>query len=104
MPRSVARTEFADLLPVDLEGAGVSISDVPTDREYRYALEDPALPHEIVRLEEDVDVNRALWEDDRGLRGFYWHYPVLGPKPGAQVLLRHPVASLGGGGERDDSW
>ena len=101
MPRSVAGTEFADLLPVELDRAGVSMLDVPTEKEHRYTLEDPGAPHEIVRLEQDAEVNRALWEDDRGLRGFYWHYPVRGAKAGSQVLLRHPVASVAGGGERD---
>ena len=101
MPRSIAGTDFADLLPVELDRAGVSMLDVPTEREHRYTLEDPGAPHEIVRLEQDPEVNRALWEDERGLRGFYWHYPVRGAKAGAQVLLRHPVASIAGGGERD---
>ena len=101
MPRSIAGTDFADLLPVELDRAGVSMLDVPTEREHRYTLEDPGAPHEIVRLEQDAEVNRALWEDERGLRGFYWHYPVRGAKAGAQVLLRHPVASIAGGGERD---
>ena len=58
-----------------------------------FTLEEPAAPHEIVRLEDDTEVNRALWEDERGLRGFYWHYPVRGAKPGAQV-----VAFAGAGG------
>ncbi len=101
MPRSIAGTEFADLLPVELDRAGVSILDVPTDKEHRFTLEDPAAPHEIVRLEQDPEVNRALWEEPRGLRGFFWHYPVRGAKPGSQVLLRHPLSSSVGGGERD---
>ena len=101
MPRSIAGTEFADLLPVELDRAGVSMLDVPTSKEHRYTLEDPGAPHEIVRLEQDTETNRALWEDERGLRGFYWHYPVRGAKAGSQVLLRHPVASIAGGGDRD---
>lgn len=101
MPRSVSGTEFEKLLPVDLEPSGLALLEVPTETEHRYTLENPAIPHEIVRLEEDAETNRALWEDERGLKGFYWHYPVQGAKPGSQVLLRHPVASLGGGGERD---
>jgi len=101
MPRSVAGTEFADLLPVDLDRAGVGILDVPTKTEWTYVLEEPAAPHEIVSLEPDPDVNRALWEGPRGLRGFYWHYPVGDARPGAEVLLRHPEAKLGGGTETD---
>ncbi len=101
MPRSVAQTEFANLLPVDLDRSGLTALEIDTTIEHGYALEDPALPHEIVRLEEDPEVNRALWSGDRGLRGFYWHYPVRGAKPGSQVLLRHPQETSAGGGDRD---
>lgn len=101
MPRSVAGTEFASLLPVELDRAGVSVLDVDTKKEWQYTLEEPAAPHELVRLEDDIEINRALWETERGLKGFFWHHPVAGVKPGAQVLLRHPVADLGSGTERD---
>ncbi len=101
MPRSVAGSDFAELLPVELDRAGISVLDVPTDEEWRYGLEEPAAPHEIVRLVDDIERNRLLWEDKEGLKGFYWHYPVRGAKPGAQVLLRHTDSKLGGGTERD---
>ncbi|MDG1491173.1 MAG: VWA domain-containing protein, partial [Planctomycetota bacterium] len=55
MPRSIAGTEFADLLPVEFDRAGVSMLDVPTSKEHRYTLEDPGAPHEIVRLEQDTE-------------------------------------------------
>lgn len=101
MPRSIAGSDFADLLPVELDRGGISVLDVPTDEEWRYALEEPAAPHEIVRLVDDIERNRLLWEDKEGLTGFYWHYPIRGSKPGAQVLLRHTDSKLGGGTERD---
>jgi hypothetical protein len=41
-----------------------------------------------VRLQENIEVNRRLWQE--GLPSMYWYYPVLRPKAGAQVLLRHP--------------
>ena len=49
----------------------------------------------------DVQVNRELWEDATGLRGYYWYFPVESAKPGTQVLLRHPERSLSGGDQRD---
>ncbi|MEL6429311.1 MAG: hypothetical protein AAFU73_06500 [Planctomycetota bacterium] len=101
MPRSVAGTEFTDLLPVEIDRAGVSILDVPTKAEHGFVLSNPAAPHEIVRLEPDVEVNRLLWESERGLRGFFWHYPVRGVRPGAETLLSHPTSRLGGGTEND---
>lgn len=100
MPRSVAGTDFAQLLPVELSRIGAT-ANVPTDREHRPQLEDPAAPHPLVRFEQDLARNRALFESARGLRGFFWHYPVAGVKPGAQVLLRHPEAANLPGGERD---
>ncbi|MEM8709453.1 MAG: VWA domain-containing protein [Planctomycetota bacterium] len=99
MPRAVAGTEFAQLLPVDLDRTG--LLDPDTDRSFGYTLEDPAAPHEIVRLESDIEVNRTLWETKRGLKGYFWHFPVLGAKPGTQVLLRHNTIATANPGERD---
>ena len=101
MPRAIAGTEFSEMLPVELDRAGATLLDVPTTETWRYRLESPAAPHEIVTLVEDVERNRLLWEDPQGLHGFYWHYPVRGAKPGAEVLLRHPEARYGGGDEPD---
>jgi len=91
-PRSFAGTSLEELLPVVLEASGASNALADTTREFRPRLEDAALPHEIVRLAPDSSVNRALWEEEGGLRGFYWFSPIARAKPGAQVLLRHPDA------------
>jgi len=101
MPKAVAGTEFAQLLPVVLDPTGSLAFEVDASVEKWPTLEQPANPHQIVRLHQDPQVNQQLWEGPDGLRGFYWHFPVRGPKPGAQVLLRHPSASLSGSGERD---
>lgn len=101
MPKAVAGTEFAQLLPVVLDPTGALAFEVDTSVEKWPTLEQPGDPHQIVRLHQDPQVNQQLWEGPDGLRGFYWHFPVRGPKPGAQVLLRHPSASLSGSGERD---
>jgi len=91
-PRAFAGTALEELLPVVLESSGISSALSDTTREFRPRLEDPALPHEIVRLASDPQMNRELWEDVGGLRGFYWFHSVARAKPGAQVLLRHPEA------------
>lgn len=91
-PRAFAGTSLEELLPVVLESSGASNALADTTREFRPRLEDAALPHEIVRLAPDPGVNRALWEEEGGLRGFYWFFPIARAKPGAQVLLRHPDA------------
>ncbi len=95
-PGKVAGTDFAKLLPVRLDPTGGLAFDVPTDKMTWPVLQNPSAPHEIVRLHPDLDVNRRLWEDRGGLKGFLWYYPTLGPKPGAQVLLSHPGQSLSG--------
>jgi uncharacterized membrane protein len=101
MPKAVAGTEFAKLLPVTLDPTGALAFEVDTTLEQHPTLEDPSSPHQIVRLHPDADLNRQLWQEEGGLRGFYWYFPVRGAKPGAQVLLRHPTQSLSGDGERD---
>lgn len=100
-PRALAGTEFAKLLPIELDSTGNRSFDLITEVERRPLLEHPASPHEVVRLHADDELNRELWEEDSGLRGYYWYYPVMKAKPGAQVLLRHSELSLGGDEERD---
>lgn len=89
-PRSFEGTPLEELLPVVVDTAAGSGIEGTLTRTWRPRLEDPADPHEVVRLLSDERTNRALWEDEGGLAGFYWYSPVLRAKPGAQVLLRHP--------------
>jgi uncharacterized membrane protein len=91
-PRSYVGTPVEELLPVMLDRSGTSSFEGDTTKAFHARLEDPANPNEVVRLAQDVKLNRELWEDEGGLSGFYWFFPVLRAKPGAQVLLRHPTA------------
>jgi uncharacterized membrane protein len=90
-PRSFLDTPLAEVIPVVLD----STSGIPyqgdTTVEFRPTLENPAAPHQVVRLHPDDEVNRILWEDEQGLRGHYWYSTVSRAKPGSQVLLRHPT-------------
>ncbi|MEQ1892983.1 MAG: glutamine amidotransferase [Planctomycetota bacterium] len=88
-PRAFASTVLEDVLPVQLD---TSPPRVDTHNEFRAKLVDPEHPHEILRLATDPALNRALWENEKdGLRGFYWYLPIQKVKPGAQVILRHPI-------------
>jgi uncharacterized membrane protein len=89
-PRSFAGTPLEELLPVVLDPTAATGIEGTLTKSWHPRLEDPADPHEVVRLVPDAAKNRALWEEDGGLSGFYWFSPVLRAKPGAQVLLRHP--------------
>lgn len=89
-PRFYADTPLEALLPVVLDPTAPAPSRAGASTEWRPLLEDPATPHAIVRLHPDLELNRRLWEDEDGLRGFFWHYPAQRAKPGTHVLLRHP--------------
>ena len=89
-PRAFVSTPLESLFPVVLDAAEMANPVIDTRTEFRPRLEDPANPHEIVRLVPDVELNRRLWEDPEGLRGFYWFMPTSRAKPGSTVLLRHP--------------
>jgi uncharacterized membrane protein len=91
-PRSYVGTPLEDLLPVILDRSGTLAFESDTTKAFHARLEDPANPSEVVRLAQDPKLNRELWEDEGGLSGFYWFYPVVRAKPGTQVLLRHPSA------------
>jgi len=97
----VLSSQLQELIPVKLDPAKSFAFQGDTTREVRPVLEDPLAPHEIVRLHHDLEINRRLWEEPDGLRGFHWYKPIERAKPGAQVLLRHPTASTSGSGERD---
>ncbi len=91
-PRTfVLDNTLRELLPVSLDATTVHGFEGDTNTAFHPTLEDPGNPHEIVRLHADTAVNRALWEDEGGLAGFFWYSPVTRAKPGAQVLLRHPT-------------
>lgn len=89
-PRSYQGTQLEELLPVVLDSESGLPYQGDTTREWRPTLEDPAAPHQVVRLHPDDEVNRVLWEEPGGLRGQYWYSMIHRAKPGAQVLLRHP--------------
>lgn len=88
-PRAYLNTPLEELLPVVVDPFLKFEGD--STKTFRPILEDPRDPHEILRLTQNADENRRLWETDQGLDGFYWYYPVKRPKPGSQVLLRHPT-------------
>ncbi len=89
-PRAFLRTPLEELLPVSVDASdenALSMSRAP----WQPRVEDPLLPHEVVRLLPDAAASRKLWEDPEGLSGMYWFAPISRAKPGTQVLLRHPT-------------
>ena len=92
-PRSFLDTELEDLMPVVLDSTSGLPYQGDTSLEFKPTLEEPSQPHPIVRLHPDLELNRVLWEEPRGLRGHYWYSAVGRARPGSQVLLRHPTES-----------
>lgn len=90
-PVSYTGTPLEELLPVVVPPPGAALFEGDSTKESRPTVEDAANPHEVVRLVQDAKQNRELWEDAGGYYGFYWFFPVVRAKPGAQVLLRHPT-------------
>ncbi len=89
MPAGYRGTVLEDLLPVVLGPVGddENLAGAGT-KAFFPVLEDPEVPHPIVRLADNPLENRRIWE--RRLPPLYWYFPVLRPKAGATVLLRHP--------------
>jgi uncharacterized membrane protein len=93
-PLDYVGTPLGELLPVVADATTRNIgAESDSVKGFRPLVEDAASPHEVVRLVADPKQNRALWEDEGGLYGYFWFFPVVRAKPGAQVLLRHPTAS-----------
>ncbi len=92
-PRAYAGTPLEEVLPVVIDPVGSALEAADGTVEFRPRLEDALAPHPIARLLSDIEANRALWEDEGGLRGFHWFSPVVRAKPGSEVVLRHPTAA-----------
>lgn len=89
-PRAFLGTPLEALLPVLIDPVETA-GGIGGDEEFRLQVEHPEAPHEVLLLHPDPRVNQQLIEQD--LRGFYWYFPVLDRRPGAQVLARHPSAA-----------
>jgi len=89
-PRALLRTPLEELLPVAVDASDENALSISRNA-WQPVLEDPLVPHEVVRLLPETATNRKLWEDPSGLSGMYWFAPISRAKPGTQVLLRHPT-------------
>lgn len=83
-----------DLLPVVRE-PGMFRTRVEmrlgSSTEWRVELTDAGLNSELFSFDDDAARNLRIL---RSLPGFYWHFPVTRPKPGAAVLARHGDARM----------
>jgi hypothetical protein len=90
-PRDYRDTPIADILPVEIGDPDEERTNVQDHGVFRPHLPDWELPHRIVTLETNLPLNRKLLEDEEyGLPGMWWYFPVRRAKPGAEVILVHP--------------
>lgn len=91
-PAAYRETRIADILPVEIGDPDEERAAAADRGRFRPHLPDWELPHRIVTLETDAQMNRRLLEDEEyGLPGMWWYHPVRRAKPGAEVILVHPV-------------
>ncbi len=99
MPRSYAGTSLEALLPVVIETGDDDLAggSGPIVQDFRPKLTLDGRKHPIMQLENDPEMNLALWErrspyDGQGLPGFFWFYRPKEKKKTAEVLAVHPDA------------
>jgi hypothetical protein len=91
-PRDYRDTAIADILPVEIGNPEEAEAEKQDRGPFRPHLPDPLRPHDIVRLEKDLELNRQLLEDDTyGLAPMRWYAAVRRAKPGAEIILQHPT-------------
>ena len=93
-PRDYRDTAIADILPVEIGNPEESEAERQDRGEFRPHLPDALRPHDIVRLEKELELNQRLLEDEfEGLAPMRWYAPVRRAKPGAEIILQHPLNS-----------
>jgi hypothetical protein len=90
-PRSYAGTPLESLLPVRIDPGDDGLSSLGSviRQSFQPKLTLDGRRHPLMRLENDPERNRSLWEGAR-LPGFYWYHKAREVKPGAEVLAVHP--------------
>ena len=97
-PSKYLHTEWASLVPVQIPESGGIAADLrrtPISQAFNVQLTPVGRQHTVMRLENDLDRNAALWENPEqramgNLPGFYWFAEVGPANKSAVVLARHP--------------
>jgi hypothetical protein len=96
-PASYAGTPLAEVLPVE-----PAREEIPPPGEERTRAFRPVLTYDgeqsaALALADGQEENLRLWREElwQEGRGFYWHYPAAGLRPGATALLVHPDKMVG---------
>jgi uncharacterized membrane protein len=91
-PWGWAKTELAEVLPVEFPGARPPFNPAERPTAYVPVLTRQGQRAEMLALADDPDESARLW---RELPGFYGFAPGVRLRPGAAALLVHPRAKVG---------
>lgn len=95
-PRLYRDTPLEPLLPVEIpEADRTGVTARIFERPFNVKLNPAQKDHPILRLDNDPEVNRRLWENDDGIEenhlpGFYRYFQAYKLKAGALALAHHP--------------
>jgi hypothetical protein len=96
-PGEYAGTLLAEVLPVEFTRQEFAPPGEERTRPFNPLLTYDGEQSPLLALADSQEDNLRLWKDElwENGRGFYWHYPVAGLRPGATALLVHPDKRVG---------
>ena len=96
-PADYLGTPLAELLPVEFARKEFKGDVGRNTQPYQPVLTLDGETSSLMVLADVPKENLLLWRQDlwQDAKGFYWHYPVTGLRPGAWVLLVHPDEKTG---------
>ena len=92
MPAAIRDQKLRDLMPVMFEPDGESHRAAPEDA-FRFALTAAGRGHVVMNQSSSISENEDIWQN---IADFHWRLPVLGVKPGAEVLAYAQPKKEGG--------
>ncbi len=96
-PAEFVSTPLADVLPVELTRQEFTPDDMARATPFRPRLTYEGEQNPMLALDDQQAANLKLWKEDLWTYnpGFWWHYPVVDLRPGAQALVVHPDKQIG---------
>ncbi len=96
-PARYVETRLARLFPVEFAAREFKVTPQTRTQPFKPVLTYDGQQSPLLSLADNADENLRLWREDLWKdreAQFYWHYPVLGLRPGATALLVHPEEKI----------
>jgi hypothetical protein len=97
-PADYLDTPLAEVLPVEFVRKDFKAeADVLRTQTFKPLLTYDGEQSNMLALADRQEDNLRFWKEElwKDAKGFYWHYPVTGLRPGATALLVHPELKTG---------